>query len=926
MTLGLVSVAAVLWLANRSPQGSTAQLLATGRSAFERGDYETAFLRFSAAATVLPGDVRLAKAAAESALGAGRRPEAMRFAALAWEAGLRDEDLLAILLLDDLEVRTVEGRRQAATLISQLPPGPARDRSRARLHAQEGDLEAALTLWRRSLAEDTESHFIDEYLRLLAAHGRTADLRREGEFYRQRDVLGGEGYRLLALALAETNRTLPVAERVDPTAVLREADARGRLNDDGRLALGLHHWYRLELPAAHAAFAAVTTGTVRIDAALFLLLIASELGTADTAADLPIDGPRAEGLALVRATMASAAPLADRIHALRRAGKLLGEHPVTSILLGRLLRDVGRFEEALLAYRSIDGLAASAPTVLIDQAEIHADLGRPEAALALVAAVERQHGRTLRAEALLQRLVGELADGRLRQQLRRALHRPATGPAAVPLGGTAVADLDTSTIAALDEVRDLIAAGRGEAALRRCAEIQAGEEILAAHRALALHSLGRSAEAIAEAAVAARVPQPPAVALAQAAAALDLGRHAEAEDILTTVLAAHPTLAEAHRLAILAALAGENPALTARRVEAARDAGVSAPWFAPLAAFVAVRGGDKQAGIATLRAQLANAPAADPLAVALLVGLLDDAGDLDGARTVLQAALAHDPAQPELRRHLVAIELRRDDAAGALAAIEGIPVTDAAGRALRLRLLLAVGEIERAQRLIDRLAGEMPAVERALANAAVQRAADRPAAAVLQLQAHLTDPEVFLAWIELAQTGAPVDLAAGLRDLPPDRMRSILAAGAAEQRGEWVLAAAILDDALLRWGEDDPVLLNNWAWVHHHTAGHDPVMVRTRAERAVALAPGEVAIIETLVAILIVQEDLAAAEAVLTQHEALTDGSAPLRYLRGDLRRRQGNTAAAADDWTQALRLADAAPTWPLRIPRESFVDRIDGL
>lgn len=924
VALGVLGVGGALWMAHRSPRGSAASLLATGRAAYERGDYETAFLRFSAASMVLPEDARLAKAAAESALGAGRRPEATRFATLAWQAGLRDEDLLAILLLDDLTVATEEGRRRAAVLIAQLPAGPARDRCRARLHAQEGDLDAAIALWQTSLSSEPRPHFVDELLRLLATHQRISDLLRIGDHHRQRGELGSEGYRLLALAQARANHALPNDQRRDPRTILEEADQKQLLDDHGRLALGLHHWYHLDLTAARETLTTITTGEVRVDAALFAVLMAIELGQ-----EIPPDAsaapqsPREEGLQLVHMVVASAAPAEERIQALRRAEKLLGPHPVPSILLGRLLRQEGRFEEALLAYRAIDGLAASAPTVLIDQAELQTDLGRVDAALALIATVERLHGSTQRSLALVRRLIDGLADGRLRRQLLHLLHQPNTDASAIPLGGAAAATLDAATIATLADIRRLIASGQGRLALERCATVRAPDEVIAAHRALAWQSLGHPQHALAAAAIAAQVPQPPAIALVQAAAAVELGRPADADDVLAVVLAAQPDHAEAHRLHIVAALIAGDADEVHRRIDAAQTAGVPASVTAPLSAFAAVTTGNRSGAIAELHRHLAAHGADDPFVVIMLAGLLTDAQQPDAAREVLHTALATHPNHPDLLRLLVVSELERGDAAAALAAIERIPVHDTDGRALRLQLLLAAGEITRAQQLVDQLPTDVPAAQRAVWGAAVHRAAGRPAAAALLLVPHLADQAAFLAWIDLAQHGAPVDLAAGLRGLPPDRWRSILAAGAAERRGDWPIAAALMADALARWGPDDAVLLNNWAWYHHHVPDHDAAAVRAHAQRAFALAPDDPAILETVIQILVDQGNLAGAATMLQEHEHLVTPSAPLRLLRGDVHAQQGDRTTAIAEWTAAFTLAEAAPHWTLRVPREQLQQRI---
>lgn len=924
--LGLLGLVAVFVLVQRSRRGSAAALIAHARSDFEAGRYADALTGFAEAHRRLPEDPRFAQAAAESAIGAGRKAEAVLYARRAWDLGVRNENLLAMILLEPGLLESSDAETRAGILISQIEDRAAQERSRGRLLEELGRVDDAMEAWTASLAYPGGSapEHLDEFLEILARHGKQEHLIAVCEDLRSSGNLTATGYRLLALTRAQANLSLPFTERRNPLDLLTEASERGRLDDRCRLDAVLHAWFRLDGDAVLTWASQIAEPDLAIDARLFQGLVLLERGQQEQVAALSIPdgarGPRAEGLAQALRGIHAEANLDDRLISLTKAEKLLGRHPVVSLLLARLHQMRGNLEEALVALEGIDGLAALAPTVLISRAEILAALDRLEAALGILATSERIHGSTRRSLILLERITRTHADPSLRVAVEDSLRRIQLAPPmdGLPLGGSAVADLAPSIRDSLGTVRTLIETGSFSAALEAIDRIKVDAVIASAYRTLALQGLGRSAEALACAEVARTVPQPPAITLAAAAAAMQEGLHAEADRLLTEVTAPPAARSEALRLRILGYLArGQGTEAVALLDQAeGLDAGDRAVLHA-LALLGEGRSDEALRHLAKARQHLLQ----DPLAVRMFATLLNQAGRQDEADRLLMDALDAGAPEIPIRTTLALARAHQGRYDAALSALPRGP--NPAFATLRFDLLLRSGDLTAARRELDQFPSSISATDRLIARARLEQAAGRAHAAAMILAEDLNSDPVLIAWLDLVcAERLPIDLVQTHERIKTSRLRSIFLAAAAERLQRYDQAVAITRQALADHPED-PALLNNLAW-YLHVSGGDADEALEYSRQAIRLAPEDANLRDTYLSICVEQGRWDDAAGGLTAAGDLVPLSPALLVIRAKVQDQAGDAEAARRSYASALDLAKRQPNWPLRMSEADLRTLVD--
>jgi tetratricopeptide (TPR) repeat protein len=224
----------------------------------------------------------------------------------------------------------------------------------------------------------------------------------------------------------------------------------------------------------------------------------------------------------------------------------------------------------------------------------------------------------------------------------------------------------------------------------------------------ALHE-GRSAEALAR--LDALPEAPPSVVAHRAAAALAAGEPARAERDARELLAAEPSRTDM-RILLARALSAQGRDEEAWRALAALPSDVApAPWVALAAARGELLAGQPAAALARLASARGRHPQDRDLARAQ-AGLLEEAGRLEEALEVREAALALAPADPALRNEVAwSLALLGRDLERALALVRGALEQRAADPELLDTLatvLLARGEQQEALSIVE---SALPAAE-----------------------------------------------------------------------------------------------------------------------------------------------------------------------------------------------------------------------
>jgi tetratricopeptide (TPR) repeat protein len=945
LLLGASGIAGTAWWIKRSGRRHAVETASRAHDAFVAGRHGEAFSLFAAAAAEAPLDPGFQKSAARAALAADRRPEAVTYAKRAWEMGLRDEEVLTLLLLDVGQGDRAAVLKRGEELIGELPEGAQRLRMRGRLLAEFGEDERALEAFRTALERDPDATTVSDYAELLARRQEIDRLYTDLQGWRSRGLLDASGYRLLALSAAYRRQERGTAAADDPLDLIAEAIARQRVDARLRVDQALHLCDHLRFADALAVAKAVDDPAQRRDAGLIVIWCLIDSGDIARLRDLaeapPGPGPQGEGLTLVMKAMTSPdRSVQERLLDLARAERLLGAHAILRLFTARMHAQANEPDLALRLYQSITGLLAATPTVLVEEAAMLATLGRHDAALAMVLDLHRLHGASKRSLMLLGQLAGESGDPSLMETVRTALAAAPAGDHELvalaaqlgtsrhdpvrQIGGAALAGLDETQRAAVASVRRLLGEGQPAQALAAADQSRTPAPVREAWRGLALHALERHEEALQALAAARGEDQPALLDLTAAASALLVHHPETAASAARAALAKVPGDADGNRLLALAQLDGGDAAGALATIAAAGDL----PGLAAVRAMALAQLGRHDDALAVCLATLRRAPE-DLVALSLAADL---AGPADQAGTVLPllvAALRARADDQALLRRLATTALACGDAPRARAALDRLVELrprDGEVALQRARVLALSGELRAAQLAIDLLPSSVPPVQRALASSLLQRCSGRPAAAIHLLEPLLAEPAAAEQWALLViESDRERPVAAAFAGLRLEPVRWLRIAYAAERAGRWADAAELMSLARAQHG-DDTALLNNWAWYALHVPGSDREAVIAAARTAWSRAPTDPALTDTWCEVLLAAgrgDDCLSALAGLGER-ALADPQ--LLLHRGRALALRGEKAAAITAFHRAIELAAAISPWPLREDRPAIERRIAGL
>ena len=931
-----------VWLIRRSARQAFIADTELGRQAYDAGRYAEAFALFLRAAEQHPEQPVFLKAAAQAALALDHKPEAELYARRAWDAGLRDEELMALLLIDagrnDPDALMVRGEQ----LIAQLSDEGERRRMRARLLVEAGRHEQAAEAFRLALDRSPTPAVVAEYGQTLAYLHQTDRLIEDLQRFRARDLLNAEGYRLLALSYSFHNLNASPSKRLDPLVLLDEARKRNAYDDRLRIDHSLYLAARLRLVDALQTLPTKGDDDLRRDAGLLRLWYVNDLGNEVTAST---EGGRiGEALTLVAKAISDATrPLGACLADLTKAERLFGTHPVLSLFFARLLARDGQHEAALARYASIQGLLAYTPTVMVEEATTLAALHKNEAAVAMIMDVHRLHGLTKRSLLLLAQLTGnkpnsplstaigetlttlDSSDPELQSLAKMFLTNTHPGHVEPLISGANA--LSAATSQAVEAIRNQLVKGDFTAALEAAKHLDAPAGLSETLCGLALQGLERHAEALTSfAAARAAGLASAAIDVPEATSALQLHRWEVADIAAQRAISRSPTDADPHRLLVLSALDRGDVVAAHERILAARHAGAQDPQFSSLEAVALALAGKLDDAITTATSAVAAAPADDILTRNILVDLFIRVGRIDEAKAILMPMLSSHANHPGVLSRVIKVDMLRGDHAAALnhvAQLRYLIPDDADIALLNARILAISGDATAAQRELNALPPTVPAPAKALVAALIQRWGGRPGTAIHLLEPHLSDPAVAVQWAYLIlEQGIPTPLEPTFTPLRLERDRWISLAFACESTNRWA-DAADLTKLALRQSPQDPALLNNWAWYALHLPDANRQDIENAAHAAWASAPDQAPFIDTYGEVLLAVDKAKECLVLLDSHSQVVAADAQLLHHRGRALLALGKTNDARDAFSAALAVAQTTTTWSLRETRAQLEQRL---
>jgi len=940
IVIGTIGLIGTVWVVKRYHARSATRAVQQAAAAAEVGRYDEAFSLLAAACEAQPNYPEYAKRAALAAVGAGRVPEAVSYGRRAWDAGLRDEEVLGAMLAGETGANAgEEGMSRVEALISALDQQPARLRMRARVLTAYGRIDEARKALSDLIALEPTSVAVSALAELMMRQGNGGEALTLLETHRAAGRLDASGYRLLALARSEADLANP-----DPLQhgavleIINEARKRGQIDDALRFDESLYRIIAYDLNGALSVLSEITTGRNDAEARLLEALVMASLGRAgewQPPKNQRIGGAAGEALALIANAMSGTSP-EDGIFSLQKAERLIGERPALHLLIARLMVARGERESALQRYRSVRGLLAYAPVVLLEQAEVLAVLGQRDAAVSLILAVHRLHGPTKRSLLLFDALVGGSVGSDVIEAMRR-------------LAATQGGDQQMAALAKDLARRQQSSASPAEEALNPTARAVAN----AVRTRLFKREFG-PALADAEAS-----QLPPAVREAFRGFALQgLGRHAEALQAFAAARVENQP-AYLHLCEALSALALKNTAITIAAVERAQETLPNDPmaWQVLISALVQ----DRRGAEAVARLNAPAAVALDPVQRdALLAMSLASNGESDAALEKCLAVLKVQPrhvlalpfaidlhlaagrseealtlllpvdmqADPSLLLRRMTAHMSRNDHRAALADLDLLPPDYQAamqGNQLRIRLLIAIEDLREAQRALDALPEDTPAPRRAVLGALVQERAGRRPAALFLLRPFLHDGEAAGTWARLALAeDAQAAIAEPLASarLPAPILRRISALVAGYER--WTEALALVEQARVLT-PDDPLVLNDWAW-YSAQAGHALGPAIDAALRSVSLLANHPVPLDTTAVLLIRADRAPEAVELLDAHRDTVSQVPQLAYDRALALARCGKVAESISGYQAIIEAIPTGGAWPLRESRETVAAELAAL
>lgn len=849
--------------------------LAEGERRLAAGDLRNAQIEFRNAVRAAPDDARAHYSLGSVDLALGDASAAEREGRAAAEHGYAAPEAAALLA----EAYLGEGRFRdllrdfPADAASAAEPATRLLTARGSAQLALGDPEAAqasfaaaerltprspallLAQARLALARNDAGRAMERLDQALAANPHLAEA-----LLRKAQLLAARGDHDAALALLDdTVRRSPglLGARLERAALLIAAgrDAEGKADVDAALAMApgtaLGIYYRAVLLArahdwreADAALARLSPVMGRLSRAYYVAAVVKHhLGQTEQALGAAthyaarVPGDAAGARLLARLLLANRRP-AEAAEALGRFHAVAPGDAETYGLLGRAYQESGQPDAALAALEKAKALAPARADVLAAAGRVRLGLGDAEAAAGdLARALELTPGDPQLATALVVADLARGEPGRASEVIERLRRAGGDAVTLTYLGG--LLDLQRLDLAAARQAFEGVLKSRADDVparlnLARVAALQGSPD-----EATTLLADVLQREPANEAALATLMPL-----------LFGAGRQADAIAALARAVQEAPAdAALAERLGLLQLQAGDAAAALALARREEQTAASKLP-FLLLRARAEVALAQPADAIETCRQAVALAPAAiEPRR--RLATLLLAAGDLDGARGVLQDGLALAPQSAPLLQARVGVELKAGGLEAGLA------------EAGRLR----------------RGGGEAPAarVLRGDLYMSVRRYADAISAYAAELRA---GPDTTLV-LRLASA----ESAAGQSDAARLTLRDWLARRPADASTARALAAldmagGRLDDAathlstVLAAEPNDAASLNNLAWIYQQKSDG---RARAYASRAYMLSPGP-QVADTLGWILAAGDDPADGVALLREAASRLPGNPTVQY------------------------------------------------
>ncbi len=947
--------AAGLWVLRkrRHPPLTAEQAFAKGQEYLQKRRYVDAYRHFNHAAQARPGETSYQWESARAAHALRQEGIAVRHAQNAWDAGLRNRDVLEMLVAGTPFKTPQERLKAGLAWLKELPDNGSRKELEGDLHFGSESFAESLRLWAEHLEAAPSPRMATKVALAHVALKKPEMAEETLKAAREGSRLDEQGYSLLGNLLAERDK-LKEAEAAFAEGRQRFPEGRGlrlseavllmtqdRLADAGGVLEPLRHLG--SDPASE---------TLHHSARLFLGFIAGARADAAAlqalAAAADGDTPMMEGERLFYRTLEERnAGKPGKTEDFKRIRRLLPRHPAVEWAAARDLARSEAWAEAVDAYQGIEGLMARAPRIQFELALSLQRARKPDEALSTL---RRLHGRghyskqsvELFRDIAFQR--GLAQEGAMAQKLLEEKFRD--DPGVLFAGGLLslrsgkldeAAAVFEALAAKLPERADVelarlsvyLARKDYEGLLRECEASKAPRAGLAPLRAEALVRLGRADEA--ERTYEQALGERPDPAMMLSYANLLLGRQKAdgAARWYSEVLKSHPKNAVANLG--LGVLALQKHALkeARARIETVTSAGAPIAYAYLLLAEIELRERQPERAVAACTRALSLAP--NDLKALALQGVAHlKAGRPGEAEAILQQCIQKEPSVPALQWELAHAKLARGAPEEALKVVDAALAKGSAGELpfalLRALLLAQLGKADEAKATLAKAGPEVTPVQARLCEAWLLQREGRAAEAAGLLRPHLDDALATSAWAELMiHQGKDQGVMDALARHKLEGPRWIQLGVMARQKELNALAVGCYRKAIEHEPEN-ALLLNNYAWASLQLEAFDPEAVLAAARKASSLLPENSAVVHTYAtALLKCRKDRECIE-YLERARQLTERFPKLMVLLGEAYQRAGNAAQAIKWYGACLQHPDTADVQSGDLARPALQKRLEDL
>ncbi len=945
-----------------NPQEQAAQLYATGEVSLKDGRDVEAWELFSRAIQLDPAEPRYVRSASFAAERIGDLDAAQRLARQAWQAGLRDSDLLRILVNAARVISPTPIRpEQLLLMLEQLPdgePAPVVSELHAEVLQLTGQTQAALAIWKELLADQPTPERIDKIAEALI---------RVGQPHAAREFLESPEHQGLLRELSFSRLANLQAAEQDWQAAQATCEQAKRVGEYGS-TVALDHALLLILaqqdedavrvleslaeqtstpPSIYAVHARIVLSYLQLrtgDSAVVeqLLRRAQEAGneiwneaeqqfheavlTLLTNEDPPEDDADAEENSRFRVAMRK----------VDLALRGLPRQPVIEWVAGCLNAHEAKFFLARQRFAAIEGILAAAPVVLVNHAQVLHQTREDEQAFWLLDTIHRSGTASRGSLELLTELSLRTEKESLQDWARDRLadqfgDQTAGEPFDLlapfpPFRATDEAYPDPESLQ-VARIRHLIASHRDERAYREMEAHAAAAEQLLPERALLLERLGREDDALLAYQQAIETPQEASVHAAYGDILLDRQQEEQAEQQFQTALASdpqHPTallglaaLAERSgdflrsRQLALSALEGDNRLVEAHLLLAAADFQLSR--FAE--------------GLRACNQALQLDPTS--IRATALKSLFHlELGELQQAEQLLKPFADQEFPDPELFVPIILLKQVQDQWQESLQWIQrGLEVrpNDVDLMIQHVETLLVLERMSDAETALNAYRNQLPEADYVSLKADLEAISLNPARAEQTLRAHLDLPGIGVQlWGLLLEQERPAEAEALLtaRDWSIDDLSQCGQSAAVV--GDFSLAARCFQQALTL-DPDNPTLLNEWAWNAMQGGATSIDEIIDASQRAHKMNPGEVEFLHTYAEALARDKRYEVSHELLSQSR-FTSTDARLSLLWARSLAALGNTLDAIDALQRARELLVNNPDTEEREMRDQIEREIEQL